>query len=61
MGERGAKDLRQDALFPQDKQRAAKARTYTSITMQMFQETCGKENKPSLFILNKLRKHKPDL
>lgn len=59
MGERGAKDLRQDALFPQDKELLRSG--HTSITMQMFQETCGKENKPSLFILNKLRKHKPDL
>lgn len=55
------RDLRQDGLFPRDKQRAPKARTYASITIQMFQQPCVKENKPSLFILNKPRKHKPDL
>lgn len=54
-------DLRQDAVFPQDKQRAAKAWTETYIIMQMFQQTCVKEDKPSLFTLNKLRKPKPDL
>lgn len=55
------RDLRQDGPFPRDKQRAPKARTNTSITIQMFQQPCVKENKPPLFMLNKPRKHKPDL